>query len=569
MSPMFSGDSRKKVIVLLTMCFALFMAMLDNTVVNVALPTISRELGAGVSGLQWIVDGYVLAFATLLLTGGIAGDRYGRRRMFLSGLTVFTLASLACGLSQSTGQLIGFRAVQGIGASLLMPGTLSILSVTFPPTERAKAIGIWAGVSGLALALGPTAGGLLVEHVGWESIFFLNVPIGLIAFIVASRAVGESKAAEARELDLVGLGLGTAGLFSLTYALIEANQRGWGDGLIIGALAAGVVILTAFVLWERSTPRAMMPLSFFKIPAFSAGATVAFCISLGMFGTFFFFSLYMQFVRGYSALATGVRILPLTGMIFFVAPQAGRFAQRYGSRWPMTIGPLFAGTGLLLLSRVGLGTPYPVMIPVLSLMGTGMGMTMAPMTAAVMNAVGPERAGLGSATTNTAREVGGTFGIALLGTLLTTQLKSSLTTAIAGLGLPGARQAMIVATAGHGRLDPHLLQGLEPTQAQGVQSAFGASFLDGFHLALIVAAGFLVLAAIVANRFVPSGAPQHDPGEAPSVATKPKPARKAAAGPASRTNGRKPAKRKAAPRKPAGRKPPARKKTSARRTTKS
>src|SRR5687768_17057634 len=274
------------------MCFALAMALLDNTVVNVALPTISRELGAGVSGLQWIVDGYVLAFASLLLTGGIAGDRYGRKKMFLLGLAIFTTASLLCGLAQSTGQLIGARALQGVGAAVLMPGTLSILTVTFPPEERAKAIGIWAGVSGLALALGPTAGGLLVERVGWESIFFLNVPIGIVAFVLASRVAVESRAAEARTLDVQGLLLGTGGLFSLTYGLIEANQRGWTDAVILGALCGGVLLLAAFVSWEHYNPRGMMPLHFFKIPAFSAGNAVAFALSLGMFGTFFFFSLY-------------------------------------------------------------------------------------------------------------------------------------------------------------------------------------------------------------------------------------------------------------------------------------
>src|SRR5919201_452397 len=192
MSPMFSGDSKKKVAVLLTCCFALFMAMLDNTVVNVALPTISDKLGAGVSGLQWIVDGYVLAFASLLLTGGILGDRYGRKKMFLTGVAVFTLFSFLCGVSQTPGQLIAFRALQGIGGALLLPGTLSILTVTFPMHERAKALGIWAGVSGIALALGPTLGGYMVEHIGWQSVFFLNVPIGIAALIVAIRTVTES-----------------------------------------------------------------------------------------------------------------------------------------------------------------------------------------------------------------------------------------------------------------------------------------------------------------------------------------------------------------------------------------
>ena len=505
MSPMFSGDSKHKTIVLLTMCFALFMAMLDNTVVNVALPTIAAKLGAGVSGLQWIVDGYVLAFASLLLTGGIMGDRYGRKRMFLLGLTVFTASSLLCGLSASTGQLIAFRAIQGVGAALLMPGTLSILTVTFPPEERAKAIGIWAGVSGLALALGPTAGGLLIEHKGWEWIFFLNVPIGIIALLVASRSVPESRSPEARQLDIAGLALGTAGLFSLVYALIEANDKGWLDIKILGSICIGVVLLAAFVCFEYVTPRAMMPLNFFGIPAFSAGNAVAFSISLGMFGTFFFFSLYMQLIRGYDALGAGLRFVPLTGMIFFVAPQAGRFAQKYGSRWPMTWGPLMAGTGLVLLSRVGVATPYSHMWPILMLMGIGMGSTMAPMTAAVMNAVGPARAGLGSAMTNTSREVGGTFGIALLGSLLTTQLKDSLVPAISKLNLDPQRAAAILASASHGRLDPRTLQGLAPSQVHAVQMAFGSSFLDGFKLALIIAAGFVYLAGILAFTFIPSG----------------------------------------------------------------
>ena len=236
----FEGDNaREKVVVLLTMCFALAMAMLDNTVVNVALPTLTRELGAGISDLQWIVDGYVLAFASLLLTGGILGDRYGRKRMFLSGLAIFTASSLACGLSASSEQLIAFRALQGVGAALLMPGTLSILTVTFPPHERAKAIGLWAGVSGLALALGPTVGGYMIERLGWESVFFLNVPIGILAFAVAVRTVRESRSEHARRLDIPGLLLGTGALFSVTYGLIEANRRG-------GAIRSS---------WPRSSPR--------------------------------------------------------------------------------------------------------------------------------------------------------------------------------------------------------------------------------------------------------------------------------------------------------------------------
>lgn len=507
----FGGDdAREKVIVLLTMCFALAMAMLDNTVVNVALPTLSRDLGAGVSELQWIVDGYVLAFASLLLTGGILGDRYGRKRLFLAGLAVFTLSSLASGLAQSSEQLIAFRAVQGVGAALLMPGTLSIITVTFPPQERAKAIGLWAGMSGLALALGPTLGGYMVEHIGWESVFFLNVPIGVIAFLTATRTVRESTSEHARKLDIAGLVLGTGALFAVTYGLIESNQRGWGDALIIGSLAAAAALLIAFLVWEHLSPHPMMPLGFYRIPAFSAGNTVAFAVSFGMFGTFFFLSLYMQNIRGYTPFGAGVRFLPMTLMIVLTAPNAGRFAQKHGSKWPMTYGLTLTGMGLLLFTQISEATPYWMMAPVMVMMGHGMGSAIAPMTAAVMNAVGAERAGLGSAMTNTSREVGGVFGIALLGTLLTTKLTGAISGAIAGLGLTGAQEAAITAAAGHGRVDAALLAGLTPEQVAGIRQAFSDSFLSGFHIALFVAGCALLTAAVVANRWIPSGAPKHD-----------------------------------------------------------
>ncbi len=435
----FEGDNaREKVIVLLTMCIALAMAMLDNTVVNVALPTISKDLGAGVSGLQWIVDGYVLAFASLLLTGGILGDKYGRKKVFLIGVAVFTTFSLACGLSNSASQLIVFRFLQGIGGALLIPGTLSIITVTFPPNERAKAIGMWAGFSGIALALGPTLGGLMVEHLGWQSVFFLNVPIGITALIVARVTVRESRSEEERQLDIPGLILGTAALFSVTYGLIEANEKGWSDPLILACFAGFAVLLVAFLVWELKNPHAMMPLRFFKIPAFSAGNFTAFSVSIGMFATFFFLSLYMQspVLRDYSPAKAGFAFLPMTLAIIITAPNAGRYAQQHGSRAPMTYGLVLAGGGLLILGLfLQPDTPYWVLAPIYAIMGHGMGSTLPPMTAAVMNSVGPQRAGLGSAMTNTSREVGGVLGIALLGTILTTRLQSALTPLLAGIGL--------------------------------------------------------------------------------------------------------------------------------------
>jgi EmrB/QacA subfamily drug resistance transporter len=500
----FEGEnSREKVIVLLTMCFALAMVMLDNTVVNVALPTISRELKAGVSELQWIVDGYVLVLASLLLTGGILGDRYGRKKTFLGGLAVFTLASLACGLSQDTTQLILARAVQGLGAALLLPGTLSIITVTFPPHERARAIGLWAGMSGLALALGPTVGGLMVERLGWESVFFLNVPIGIVALLVATRTVRESVSEQQRRLDLPGLALGTSALFLVTYGLIEANEMGWTDPLILSSLIGFVVLLVAFLMWEVRSPNAMMPLRLFRIPAFSAGNAVAFSVSLGMFATFFFLSLYMQTIRGYTAFEAGVRFLPMTVLIIVTAPNAGKYASKHGSRIPMTYGLLLAGGGLLALSRLSVDTPYLLMLPVFVIMGHGMGATMAPMTAAVMNAVGHERAGLGSAMTNTSREVGGVFGIALLGTILTTRLHAALEPALARIGLAPEQQAVVATAASRGRIDPTLLRTLSPEQRAAVGEAFRQSFMSGFRVSLVIGGLVLLVAAYVANRYIP------------------------------------------------------------------
>ncbi len=504
----FSGpDKRKKILVLLACCFALFMAMLDNTVVNVALPTISRKLGAGVSGLQWVVDSYVLAFATLLLTGGILGDRYGRKRLFVGGLLGFTFASLLCALSQSTAQLISARAFQGVSAAMVLPGTLSILTVTFPAEERAQAIGIWSGVSGVALAIGPTLGGWLVETAGWQSVFFINVPIGIIGAIVAWRVVEETRSPQARRLDVPGLFLGTILLTSFTYALIEANEFGWSDGRIIGGLTIGSVFLVAFLLWERRTPEPLLPLRLFRIPTFASGALVVFSAFFAMFGMIFFASLYFQVVRGYSAFQAGLRMLPFTAMVTVIAPQAGRYAQRHGSRRPMTFGLMTAGVGLLMLSRATVGTDYLLLGIALLVAGIGMAATLTPTTAAVMGAVGPERAGLGSSTVNTCREVGGVLGVAVLGTILTTKLRSAMGPALASAGLAPAQRSEIVKSAGHGLLTPRELRGLTPDQIATVQHAFRTSFMDGWHVALIVAGVAVILAGFVANRYITT--PKH------------------------------------------------------------
>src|SRR5215211_9050185 len=309
--------------------FGLFMIMLDNTVVNVALPTIQRELGAGLSELEWIVSGYALTFAALMLTGGKLADLFGRRRIFVIGLAMFSGSSLACALAPSAGFLIGARVAQGAGAALMNPATLSIITATFPPRQRGTAIGIWAGVSALALAIGPLVGGLLTEHISWSWIFFVNVPIGVIAIAASLLLIPESKDESAEQrLDMPGLLTSGVGLFALTYGLIEANTYGWTSGRILGAFAVAVTMLLAFVLLELRQRIPMLDLSLFRSGTFAGANLAVLLVALAMFGVFFFVSLYMQGVLGYSAVKTGAAFLPMTVLIVLVAPVAGKSSDR-------------------------------------------------------------------------------------------------------------------------------------------------------------------------------------------------------------------------------------------------
>ena len=302
--------------------FGLFMIMLDTTAVNVALPTIQRDLGAGLPELQWIVAGYALTFAALMLTAGKLADLLGRRRIFVSGLAVFAASSLACALAPSAGFLIGARVVQGAGAALMNPATLSIISATFPPRQRGTAIGIWAGVSALALAIGPLVGGLLSEHVGWRSIFYINVPIGLVAIAASFLLIDKSQdTAEGQGLDLPGLLSSGVGLFALTYGLIEANSYGWASGRILGAFTLGVAALVAFVLLERGQRVPMLDLELFRDGTFVGANLVLLLLALAMFGVFFFLSLYMQNILGYSAVRAGASFLPMN-LLYILSPRS-------------------------------------------------------------------------------------------------------------------------------------------------------------------------------------------------------------------------------------------------------
>jgi EmrB/QacA subfamily drug resistance transporter len=408
------------------LCFALFMIMLDNTVVNVALPAIQHNLGITRAELEWVVAAYALTFASLLLTGGKLGDLMGRRLIFVIGLVIFTLSSLFCGLSSTGTELIAARAVQGIGAGLMMPATLSIISATFAVRERGTAIGIWAGVSAMALAIGPLLGGIITEHISWNWIFYVNVPIGVIGAIVAVLVVPESRdTSKEQRLDLPGLLTSGIGLFALVYALIEANNYGWTSARILGLFALAAVSLAAFVLLELHQRVPMLDLSLFRNGTFAGANLVAILVTLAMFGIFVFFPIYMQTFRGWSPIQAGAALLPWTLMIVVFAPIAGKLSDRVGSRWLMAGGMTVVGVCCLLLSTVNLHSTFWHMLPAFLLGGLGMSFVMTPMSAAAMGAAPVDKAGVASGVLNTFRQVGVALGIAIMGAIITDKAASS------------------------------------------------------------------------------------------------------------------------------------------------
>ena len=412
---------------LAAVAFGLFMIMLDNTVVNVSLPAMQRSLGLQISELQWIVTGYALTFGAFMLTGGKLADLFGRRRVFIAGLVVFTIASLGCGLARGAAGLIGWRIVQGLGAALMNPSTLSIITVTFPPYERGRAIGIWVGVSALALAIGPLVGGLITQHIAWSWIFFINVPIGAAAVVAALVFIDESKDTSLRQrADVPGLVTSGAGLFALTYGLIEANNFGWGSPRIVGAFAAAGVLLAAFVALERHQRVPMLDLSLFRNHTFAGANTVMLLSALAMFGVFFYVSLYMQQVLGYSPVQAGAAFLPMTVLIITIAPRAGHLADRVGSRLLAGGGQLLVAVALVLFARLTVDSSYWALLVPMIVSGAGMAMTMTPATAAAMSSVRPDKAGVGSAVLNSARQVGGSIGIAVTGAVVASRLTAAL-----------------------------------------------------------------------------------------------------------------------------------------------
>jgi EmrB/QacA subfamily drug resistance transporter len=393
---------------------AVFMVSLDNLVVTTALPVIKHDLGASLQGLEWTVNAYTLTFAVLLLTGAALGDRFGRKRMFLTGLAIFTLGSAAAALAPSIGWLIAARASQGVGGAIVTPLTLTILSAAVPPARRGLALGIWGGVSGLAVALGPVVGGAVVDGLSWQWIFWLNVPIGIALLPVALLRLTESKGPN-RSLDLPGLGLASAGLLGVVWGLVRGNEHGWTSLGVAGPIAAGIVLLGAFVLWERRTAEPMVPLRFFRNRAFSAANVTSMLMSFGMFGSIFLLAQYFQIVQGYSPLQAGLRTLPWTAMPIFIAPVAGILSDRIGARPLLVAGMALMAAGLGWIALISTPTvAYLDLVPAFVMAGVGMSLYFAPVANLVLSTVRRKEEGKASGVNNTVREVGGVFGVAVL-----------------------------------------------------------------------------------------------------------------------------------------------------------
>lgn len=390
------------------------LAFLDGTVVNVALPDLGRDLHASTAALQWVLNGYTLSLASLILLGGSLGDRYGRRRIFVAGVALFTLASLLCAIAPSSGFLIGARLIQGVGGALLTPGSLAMIDASFQPSDRARAIGAWSGLSGVASAIGPLLGGYLVDAVSWRAVFLINLPAGLFVAIAATRHIPETHDPDVHgRLDLLGAALGAIGLAGTTYALIEGPNGS--PTLVSLAATVGVAALVAFVVAERRSPNPMLPLGIFRSREFTGANLVTFMVYAALGGYFFLFVAFLQISMGYSPIGAGAATLPVTAMMLVLSARAGAYAQRIGARIPLTIGPLVIAVGLLLMTRIDPGDSYlSSVLPGVIVFALGLTMVVAPVTATVLAAADARHAGIASGVNNAVARVAGLLAVAIL-----------------------------------------------------------------------------------------------------------------------------------------------------------
>jgi EmrB/QacA subfamily drug resistance transporter len=495
-------------VILIVLCTAVFMLLLDTTIVNNAQVKIREGLNANLTEIQWVLDSYILTYAVLLLSLGRLGDVFGRKRLFLLGMALFTLASGFCGISSWLGgqigvsgvnMLIASRVLQGIGGAMMMPQSLSLLTVNFPPEKRGTAMGIWGSIVGLGAVAGPLIGGYLVTHYAWEWVFLINLPVGAGALIAAARIIPESTDPSAtRKLDWTGLALSGIGIFLFVYGIIEGNLKGWSNPQIYGSISLGLILTVVFVWWELHVPDPMMKVELFRIRNFSIGNIVALAVSFGMLGLFFPMTIYMQGILGYSAIKAGLAMSPMSITILFAAPFSGRLSDRIGTRWILFGGLLTQVVGIFYIIRQStLGATPWTLLPALVLTGLGMGFTFAPMTAAVMRDVPPRIAGSASGILNTMRNIGQVLGIAVLGSVLQNRVSAHVGNRLEPVVADPGTRGQIVEYAQQSQFER--IAALAPAgQINAVFDAVRHGFTDSIHNTFFVGALICLIAAGVA-----------------------------------------------------------------------
>jgi EmrB/QacA subfamily drug resistance transporter len=509
------GLYQRRWLALAVLCLSLVVIGMDNTILNVTLPTLARDLGATASELQWMVDSYILVFAGLLLTMGALGDRFGRKLALNAGLLIFVGGSIASAFAGSAEVLIASRAAMGIGGALIMPSTLSIITNVFPPKERGRAIGVWAGVAGLGIVLGPVIGGWLLENFWWGSVFLVNVPVVVVAILAGLPLVPESRDPRATPLDPVGALLSIAALVTLVYGIIEAPENGWTDPLILGFFGVAAVLSVAFIWWERRVDHPMLRMEFFRNPRFSAASGAITMVFFALFGSVFLLTQHLQFVLGYTPLQAGFRILPVAALIV-AAPLSARLVEVIGTKIVVFVGLLTVATGLWLLSTVEVTSGYGLVAASLAILGTGMGLTMAPATESIMGSLPLAKTGVGSAMNDTTRMVGGALGVAVLGSILASSYGSAIEPALQGAP-PQIAQAAGDSIGAASTIATQL-----GPQGQGLLDAARSAFIQGMGDAVLVGAGVAAFAALLVLLLLPARARgrtgERDLAEAPEVA---------------------------------------------------
>jgi EmrB/QacA subfamily drug resistance transporter len=491
------------------LCLSLLLAVVDNTIVNVALPTLNQELGASTTELQWIVDAYTLVFSALLLTMGHFGDRFGRKRILQLGLVIFAITSALAAFSTTSGQLIGARALMGIGAAMIFPATLAILVNIFTdPKERAAAIGIWTAMVGVAVAIGPIAGGLLLEHFAWGSIFLVNIPVVVIAIVLGAIFLPESRDPKVGRMDYRGLVLSAAGVGLVIWAIIEAPKLGWTSVAFLSALIGGLFLLVVFTLVERRLEHPMLDVRLFKNARFTAASLSVTTAFFALFGFIFLITQFLQLVQGFSPLEAGIRTLPFAIATGIMSPLAIALMHKFGSKAIVTLGLLVMGAGFLIASTIEVDTPYfgAVIISMVTI-AAGLGLATSPATEAIMGALPPEQAGAGSAVNDTTREFGGTLGVAIVGSVFLSVYSAKVIDGYRSLGLPEQYESVVRESMGGGLgVAGQLAEGPADQLAAFVKSAF----IDGLALGSLVSAVVVIIGAAVALKFLPARAKSHE-----------------------------------------------------------